>query len=412
MIKIVDAICGSGKTTWVFEHMRSQPEKRWLFVSPYLDEAGDSNTQGRIQRMLPELQFKSPSDSPSKTESFKRLASLGENIACTHSLFTRFTPEISDILRKQGYHLVIDETIDLVSFYEEDGITTDDIKILIKAGMILPDTDKKLVWNPEYSSYNGRDNRIKQLCDLECLWLYGDDVLIQRIPPTAMKACQSVIVLTYMFEASLMYCWMQLNELAWEYYNPEGILPNSVIKKKIRQHLHIWPIPKNILEMQRTERGLYKHNIFNKGWYDNVATQEDFETVKSSIIYNLRCMSKGNVFWTTFKDYENTLSGKGYKNTKNVGGKSRSPFIPKNIRASNEYKDCNKCIYTVNIYPHGSLKSHINSYGISVDEDMYAVSELIQFLFRGCIREYKDMYILILSERMQMLLEDWLEKDY
>ncbi len=24
MIKIVDAICGSGKTTWVFEHMRSQ----------------------------------------------------------------------------------------------------------------------------------------------------------------------------------------------------------------------------------------------------------------------------------------------------------------------------------------------------------------------------------------------------
>jgi hypothetical protein len=66
----------------------------------------------------------------------------------------------------------------------------------------------------------------------------------------------------------------------------------------------------------------------------------------------------------------------------------------------------------VNVYPHGSLKSHINSYGVSVDEDMYAVSELIQFLFRGCIREYKDMYIMILSERMEILLRDWLEKDY
>ena len=37
-IKVVDAICGSGKTTWIFEYIRQHPERKWVFVSPYLDE--------------------------------------------------------------------------------------------------------------------------------------------------------------------------------------------------------------------------------------------------------------------------------------------------------------------------------------------------------------------------------------
>ena len=49
-IKVVDAICGSGKTTWIFDHIRQHPERKWVFVSPYLDEAGDGNEKGRIQR--------------------------------------------------------------------------------------------------------------------------------------------------------------------------------------------------------------------------------------------------------------------------------------------------------------------------------------------------------------------------
>jgi hypothetical protein len=33
-IQVVDAICGSGKTTWVFEYMRQHPDRKWVFVSP------------------------------------------------------------------------------------------------------------------------------------------------------------------------------------------------------------------------------------------------------------------------------------------------------------------------------------------------------------------------------------------
>jgi hypothetical protein len=44
-----------------------------------------------------------------------------------------------------------------------------------------------------------------------------------------------------------------------------------------------------------------------------------------------------------------------------------------------------------------------------VDSDMFALSEMIQFIWRGAIRQGKPMKVLILSERMRNLLIKWLE---
>lgn len=411
MIEVVDAICGSGKTTWIFNEMRNNPDKKWLFVSPYLDEAGDGTSKGRIQKELPELNFKSPSSTPSKREDFLRLAKKGNNIAITHKLFTGFNVEIAHILAEQEYHLVIDETIDLVTFYED--IHHQDVKFLILAGMVRCSTTGQLSWNEEqWPNYTGRDIRIKELCQLGCLWLYGDDVLIQRIPPTCMKACKSVTILTYLFEASLMHCWMQLNEMDWKYRYPEEMKPSSEIKAILREKLHFVSRAKYLTDLQRTTQGLRRNGAFNVGWYQE-QNAETLEKVKKSLETTLKeQMPKGEVFWTTFKDYESKLTGIGYTRAKRVNGELRKPFVSKNMRASNEYKDCSNCIYTVNIYPHGSLDNHLRQFGVQIDRDLYALSELVQFVFRGSIREHKDMYVYILSERMQSLLEDWLQLDY
>lgn len=411
-IKIVDAICGSGKTTWVFEHIRSHPDRKWVFVSPYLDEAGDGNSKGRIQNELPELHFKSPATTPSKTADFLRLAQKGRNIAITHKLFTGFTPEVAEVLREQEYHLVIDETIDLVQFY--DDINSQDVKFLILAGMVICDPKTgMLAWNSEkWPNYTGRDIKIKQLCEMNCLWLYGDDVLIQRIPPTCMKACKTVTILTYLFEASLMHCWMQLNSMPWEYHQPESMRTNKQIKDIIRPLITLTQPTKLITDLQRSSQGLYVTNIFKKGWYDSIATDDDFHSIKKSIEITLKKdMGRGEVFWTTFKDYEPKLQGIGYTRAKKVNGELRKPFVSKNMRASNEYRDCVNCIYTVNIYPHGSLNNHLISYGVVLDQELYALSELIQFIFRGSIRDHKPMHLYILSDRMRRLFTEWLATD-
>lgn len=409
-IRVVDAICGAGKTTWVFNEMKNNPDKRWIFVSPYLDEAGDGASKGRIQKELPDLRFKSPSSSPSKRESFLRLARNGENIAITHKLFTGFNVEVATVLKEQGYHLVIDETIDLVSFYED--IHHEDVKFLIMAGMVVCGANGQLSWNEEkWAGYAGRDIRIKELCQLGCLWLYGDDVLIQRIPPTCMKACTSVTILTYLFEGSLMHCWMQLNGMEWGYFYPDEMRKPSEIKSILREKLHLVPRSRLVTELQRTVQGLYKTSTFNVSWYQT-QTKDDLKALKASIETTLKKqMPKGEVFWTTFKDYENDLSGTGYTRAKRVNGELRKPFVSKNMRASNEYRDCTNCIYAVNIYPHGTLDSHLRQFGVELDRNLYALSELVQFIFRGSIRQHQDMYVYILSERMEKLLLEWIALD-
>lgn len=408
-VQVIDAVCGSGKTTWMFNEIKNSFDKKWIFVSPYLDEVGDGKTKGRIQKELEDMHFYSPAANPSKKASFLRYVNQGKNLAITHRLFMDFTPEVSEVIKEQGYELVIDETIDLVSFYED--VNGEDVKVLIAAGMVLVGVKGKLEWNNEkWPKYTGRDVEIKNLCDLGCLYLYGDDVLIQRIPPTCMQACNSVTVLTYLFEGSLMHAWMKLNNIEYKYYYPDALKPEEEIKKVIKDKLNIIRTPKPILNLQISDLSEEVRTTFSKGWYDraNISTLNEIKnSIESTLRFN---MQQGDTFWTVFKDYKDVLKGKGYTRRKKVKGLSelRDPFVPKNMRASNEYRDCVNCIYCVNVFPHTSLKNHISSFGILLDEDKYALSELIQFMFRGCIREGKEMSILVLSNRMRNLLQDWL----
>lgn len=48
--------------------------------------------------------------------------------------------------------------------------------------------------------------------------------------------------------------------------------------------------------------------------------------------------------------------------------------------------------------------------GVNIDEETWALSELIQWLFRSAIREENKINIYIPSKRMRSLLQEWLEK--
>ena len=48
--------------------------------------------------------------------------------------------------------------------------------------------------------------------------------------------------------------------------------------------------------------------------------------------------------------------------------------------------------------------------GVNIDEETWALSELIQWLFRSAIREENEINIYIPSKRMRNLLQEWLEK--
>ena len=55
------------------------------------------------------------------------------------------------------------------------------------------------------------------------------------------------------------------------------------------------------------------------------------------------------------------------------------------------------------------IKQFFKENGVNINEDLYATSELIQWLWRSRIRKYESINVYIPSKRMRSLLIDWLD---
>lgn len=116
---------------------------------------------------------------------------------------------------------------------------------------------------------------------------------------------------------------------------------------------------------------------------------------------NIRGTKSGLNLWTTFSDYEKCLCGKGY----------RKGYLSHNARATNDFRDRVSVAYLVNKFINVLVKKFFEQNGITVDEDGFALSEMLQFIWRSAIRDGKEIWIYIPSVRMRNLLEQWIEKN-
>ena len=65
----------------------------------------------------------------------------------------------------------------------------------------------------------------------------------------------------------------------------------------------------------------------------------------------------------------------------------------------------------LNRYPCFYFKNFFIKHNINVDEDGFATSEMLQFIWRSAIREGKEIWVYIPSYRMRHLLIDWINKN-
>lgn len=423
VVKVVDAICGAGKSTQVMEHMRRNTDKRWIYASPYLSEVGDgNNTVGRIRENLPEMDFQCPRDVGGRGKTFhlKQLLASGCNISTTHSLLAFLDKDCLKLIKDNNYHLVIDETLDVISISKS--IHTDDIKGLVGGYVIKDEATGRLRWNYEKygDNYRGHFLDIKNMCDLGSLYLHRDIILINKLSPEVMSVFVSVKILTYMFEGSFMCAWLKLSGVKYEYedlqVSDEYYRPDA-IKSRVRDKLKIRSTPRSIDAHNYGSNGLETPTSYSATWYKYKKQEGLLSDIKRGCQSFLTMLRKekiqNKVFWTTFKDYEKDLVGDGYKRGTVVSddGERVSPFLAKNKRASNEHADCNVCMYLVNVYAHGDISSYLEGQGVELDNNAMAISEMVQFIFRGSIRRGEDMYLMVASNRMKKLLEEWLLSD-
>ena len=139
---------------------------------------------------------------------------------------------------------------------------------------------------------------------------------------------------------------------------------------------------------------------------------------------NIRQAKAADILWTCKEVYKSQLKGKGYTSfqkeiadggTGDVRKVTVECFLPLNARASNEYKERHILAYVYNMNSNPSYdkyfakRTDVNGLPISIDNDLFAVGCLIQWIWRSAIRDGEEVWIYLPAPRMRNLLIRWLD---
>lgn len=411
-VEILDAICGSGKSRHIFNMINDNPQNKYIYVTPLLSEVHE-----RVPKEVTTTTFSQPeiTEDGTKSDNLLELIRVGSNISCTHSLFRKMSKLHLDYIRKQEYTVIIDEEVNLID--SNLGIVTKgDIEFAFAKKFIVADEQElgKLSWVEE--DLDGIQNkescvfrRLKEMCDVGILFACKSKqtILTIHLPIELISSAKRVILCTYMFDGSVLDGFLALKGINRTPYN--GFTPcNVTAKQQLRGLINIINYPK--------QRLLEKIG-FSKSWYEN-ATAAERKLVANAIRWAAsgRC-DQDEFMFTTPKSF--VCKPNGNVNTKIVGitstikGKStpETSWVFCTARATNDFVNKRVLCHAYNRYPTTPIEIYLRDYGFNIKRDKYAVSEMVQWVFRSRIRNGEPIDLCILSKRMKQLFIEWLESD-
>lgn len=432
-ITIIDAPCGAGKTSWAIQTMSADVETSFIYCTPFLDEIQ------RVRGACGKYRFYEPRNfGTSKIEDFNNLLSEGKNIAVTHSTFLNATSDTIELIRQGEYTMIIDEALDIIGDFNkvasvesaaEQSLKTKDVEVLIRDNLIEIGENGIVNWIG--GDYLGtKYSEVERLAHLRRLY-YANKAILCMFPPEIFLALKQVYVMTYLFEGSFIKYYFDLFGINYEKvsiveseetYELVEYTPDA--DHAFRRHC------KDLISVVEDYRltANYKNSNFSKSWYErNIKKWEIHERLKEDLAYFFRkekAKSK-DILWTCPKDYRKLVQGKGYtcvrqmtreemslpEEARNAREKELACFVPLNARATNDYKDRWALAYCFNMYTPVIIRHFFNNCGHPVNEDMFAIACLIQWVFRSRIRDGEQITLYLPSPRMRELFKRWINCD-
>ena len=226
------------------------------------------------------------------------------------------------------------------------------------------------------------------------------------LPPELLTSFKDVFILTYLFKGQSLHHFMEIYNIPYEYigierteggtgfqfceypgYTPEyvshlGDMLNILDTGKVNDigddyyALSMNWFKKNEDGVEQLKRNV--NNCFNNIWRDIPADQR---------------------LWGSYNGEFSKIKGKGYTKA----------FLTFNAKATNAYKDRNCLVYIANLFMNVNEKKFYQMHGIEVDEDIYALSIMVQWIWRSAIRDGEKVNLYIPSKRMRTLLINWIE---
>lgn len=411
-ITVIDSIMGSGKSTYLINYMNTHTEDLFCYITPYRDEIQ------RVMDCCSMRYFETPGNYDKKEKEYItkyqdiiNILDDGINVASTHALFKTFNEDVINSLKKNKYTLILDEVVDVV---EKINISKDDVQLLLNDKVISVDENDRLIWINE--EYEGEFSKHKDKIKHGEVYLYGESVILWTFPTKIFEYFDRVIISTYLFRGQLMCYYFQINGIEYDYKSVELESKEErkykLCKYRSNEDLSYLKELINLYEGKLNDIGSKTRRMkgypLTKTWYDN-ATKEQLKKIKDNTYNYFRhvCNKKyDEVIWTTFKDrYDEEESNK----TKIIPRGFKHSFVSHNLRATNEYKNRNAVAYLINRRSEPLTIKFLSSKGAIINEDVFSLSELIQFIWRSAIRDNKPIDLYIPSERMRKIFISWLD---
>lgn len=396
MITVIDALMGAGKTSFAIQYINDHPEENILYITPYLNE--DKRIVDNVNCDMQHPSF----ENGTKFDDLLNLLQQKENIASTHALFMKLDDSCSDVLKNGQYTLILDETINVVEPHNLNH--RDDIRYLLDNGSISIDDAGRLEWlgGDIDTSYN----EIKVLAEKHTLYFIDNTLLVWVYPPEIFKLFPKVYIMTYMFSASILRYYLDFIKAEYEirslkksegqFYVCDYFKPDL---SQYRDKIHVY------IKRDLTENFNQKESSLSATWFRNGKHKHEIDIIQRNIynyFTNKEPAKAKNIIWTTLISSLEQLKGKGYA----------TRFVAHNCRATNDYSEATHLCYALNKYLDPGIIKFFLYNGIKIDQDLYALSELVQWIWRSAIRNDEEIYIYIPSKRMRRLLLEWLDGKY
>lgn len=418
-IIVVDAPPGRGKSTKMMHYMKSRMNgpSPFIYVAVTLDEVE------RVMNVLNRKDVYTPNDQTRKSSQLFDLISQGMSVVITHQLFKSLSWDYGDFIRKYRYELIIDEVIEPIELIK----TPKGIARMLKASNTYSLNEHgRVVWNEEYLEEDVDSESTRRLRALsesrtikEITNVTGDVIGFMKFHYFQMFHCyQKVHILTYLFNGSklkgmfqatrIKYKIVSVKEVDGEYELVDSV-DHSEWKKEVRKKINLLDS-----EYDREEgRLLNRGRLYSFNHQDDDELNQKYLDDLSMDIYNIR----DNKFNARKHDFIFTFYKKHYKNgrfdasdieSKIEKKREKAGFVSVSTRGTNKYGHIHNAVFACARYANPEIFGYIEREGGIVCENTYAVSDLIQWVWRTAIRNGEPINLAILDRRMRVLFKIWL----
>ena len=395
---------GTGKSQSAIAYLNQHSDEKFIYITPYLEEAK------RIKKGCPKLKFIEPSN---KLEQYKFRKSLhtialineGRNITTTHQAFKGYTPETLETIKEKEYTLIIDENVDVLEVFD---FHPNDLQMAVDAGYI---TENNGIYSVADKDYKGRAlaEMFTLLKSRELVKVQDDNsnsLFYWALPPNLLTSFKDVFILTYLFEAQSLHHFMNIYDIPYEYIgikrtdNDTGFefceYPGYTPEYVTNIHNMI-----TILDSGKVNQIGDDYYALSMNWFkkENSSPEQLKKNIDNCFNNIWRDIPAEKRLWGSYCGEFNKIKGKGYTKA----------FLTFNAKATNEYRDRNHLAYIANLFMNVNEKKFYQLHGIEVDEDIFALSIMVQWIWRSAIRDGEKIYIYIPSKRMRTILSNWMD---